>query len=184
MEPIRGGMLSKKPPESITRVWQTASHYRTQAEWALLWVWNQPEISVALSGMSTIDQVIEDVAIADRSGTGILSTVDLSLLDKVRDTYKGLNPVPCTKCRYCMPCPNKVDIPEIFEIYNDSVAFDVIDTGRFRYNGPFSFKDNNRADSCVECGKCMEACPQKIKIPEWLKKVHAELYQPAKNPPG
>jgi predicted aldo/keto reductase-like oxidoreductase len=93
-------MISKKPPESIARIWQTAPVYRTQAEWALLWVWNHPEVSVALSGMSTMEQVIENIAVADRSGAGILSFGRLDLLDRVRKGYQGLNPVPCTKCRY------------------------------------------------------------------------------------
>jgi predicted aldo/keto reductase-like oxidoreductase len=184
MEPIRGGLLSRKPPEVVAKLWATAPSVRTLAEWALLWVLNQPEVSLALSGMSTMEQVIENVAIADRSGTGIMNSVELGLLDKVRDTYKGMNPVPCTKCRYCMPCPNGVEIPNIFELYNEAVAFDVIDMGRFRYNGPFGLKPEQKADKCVECGKCVEACPQKIAIPEWLKKIHKELAQaPPPAPP-
>ncbi len=183
MEPIRGGILSKTPPESITRLWQDASSYRTQAEWALLWVLNQPEVSLALSGMSTLEQVIENVAVAGRSGTGLLSAVDLALIDRVREAYRGLNPIPCTKCRYCMPCPNGVEIPTIFEMYNDAVAFNVIDMGRFRYNGPFGLKENQKADKCIECGKCEEVCPQKVEVRNWLKKVHQELSTPAANPP-
>jgi predicted aldo/keto reductase-like oxidoreductase len=179
MEPIRGGLLSRKPPEKVANLWASAPQVRTLAEYALLWVWNQPEVALALSGMSNIEQVIENVAVADRSGTGMMNAVELALIDKVRDTYKGLNPVPCTKCRYCMPCPNGVEIPNIFELYNDAVAFDVIDMGRFRYNGPFGLKPEQKADKCIECGKCVEACPQKIAIPDWLKKIHKELYQAA-----
>jgi predicted aldo/keto reductase-like oxidoreductase len=183
MEPIRGGTLAKKPPEAITRVWDTAPSYRTMAEWALMWVWNQPEISLALSGMSTMEQVTENVGIAGRSGIGMLNSSELDLLDRIRETYKSLYPVPCTKCRYCMPCPNKVEIPAIFELFNDSMAFDVPDLGRFRYNSPFgALKEDQRADKCVECGQCEEACPQKIPIREWLKKVHQELSQPAPPP--
>ncbi|HEX7475823.1 MAG TPA: aldo/keto reductase [Dehalococcoidales bacterium] len=183
MEPVRGGILSKKPPEVITKIWQNAPLYRTQAEWALMWVLNQPEVSLALSGMSTMEQVIENVGIADRSGTGLLTATDLAMIDTVREAYKGLNPIPCTKCRYCMPCPNNVDIPTIFEMYNDAMAFDVIDMGRFRYNGPFGIKPDQRADKCVECGKCEEACPQKVEIRNWLKKVHKELSAPPANAP-
>lgn len=183
MEPIRGGLLSKKSPESITKIWESASTVRTQAEWALLWVWNQPEVSVALSGMSTMEQVIENVGTAERSGSGILNAMDLAMLDQVRNTYQKLNPIPCTKCRYCMPCPNKVEIPQIFETYNEAMAFDVIDMGRMRYNGPFGLKEENRADKCVECGKCEEACPQHITIRDWLKKVHQELSTPPQTPP-
>jgi uncharacterized protein len=182
MEPIRGGNLSRKPPAAVAQIWATAPSVRTQAEWALLWVLNQPEVSLALSGMSTLEQVIENVGVAERSGTGLLNTVELSLLDSVREAYKGLYPVPCTKCRYCMPCPNGVDIPGVFEIYNESAAFDTMDMGRFRYNSPFGMKNEQKADKCIECGKCEEACPQKITIRDWLKKVHKDLYMP--NPPG
>jgi predicted aldo/keto reductase-like oxidoreductase len=183
MEPVRGGILSKKPPEVITKIWQSSPLYRTQAEWALLWVLNQPEVSLALSGMSTMEQVIENVGIADRSGTGLLTATDLAMIDTVREAYKGLNPIPCTKCRYCMPCPNNVEIPTIFEMYNDASAFDVMDMGRFRYNGPFGLKPDQKADKCVECGKCEEACPQKVEIRSWLKKVHKELSSPPANAP-
>jgi len=183
MEPIRGGLLSRKPPEKIANLWASAPSVRTQAEWALLWIWNQPEISLALSGMSNLEQVIENVAVADRSGTGTLNAVELTLIDTIRETYKGLYPVPCTKCRYCMPCPQGVEIPTIFEIYNDASAFDVMDMGRFHYNGPMGLKPNQKADQCIACGKCVEACPQKINTPEWMKKIHKELYV-AGPPPG
>jgi predicted aldo/keto reductase-like oxidoreductase len=181
MEPIRGGILSRQPPEAVAKVWAEMPIVRSQAEWALSWVWNQPEISLALSGMTAFEQVVENVATADRSGIGFMSSVEVSILDKIRVTYKTLNPVPCTKCRYCQPCPNGVDIPGIFDIYNEAVSFGVIDMGRFRYNGPF-IKPEQRADHCIECGKCVEACPQKIAIPDSLKKIHTELYM--KNPPG
>jgi uncharacterized protein len=178
MEPIRGGILSKNPPEVISNIWESAPVYRTQAEWALLWVWNHPEVSIVLSGMSTLEQVIENVAVADRSGTGILKSEELDLLDKIRQAYDGLRPIPCTGCRYCMPCCNGVDIPGIFDLYNDSTAFNTINMGRIRYNGPMEFKENQRADKCLECGDCEEACPQKVSIRTWLKKVHKELSTP------
>ncbi|HSW57150.1 MAG TPA: aldo/keto reductase [Dehalococcoidales bacterium] len=176
MEPVRGGILSRKPPEKIASLWESAPSVRTLAEWALMWVWNHPEVSLALSGMTTIEQVIENVAIAERSGSGMMNSVELSLLDRVRETYKGLYPIPCTRCRYCMPCTNGVEIPGIFELYNEAISFDVIDMGRFRYNGPFGLKPEQKADKCIECGKCLEECPQKIAIPDWLKKIHKELY--------
>jgi len=174
MEPLRGGMLSKVPPEKVARIFAAAPKKLSYAEWGLQWVWNQPEISVALSGMSNMQQVLENLASADRSGPGSLTAAEESMLDRVRETYRELSPVPCTKCRYCAPCPNGVDIPGIFEVYNDVVAYNEPKLS-FRYTGPFGVKPENRADKCIECGQCVEKCPQKINIPEELKKAHKKL---------
>ena len=111
MEPLRGGKLSRTPPQPVAKVWAASTRKRSQVEWALLWVWDQPEISLALSGMSKMEQVVENIATADRSGVGIFTPKDQALIDKVRKAYPGISPVPCTACEYCMPCPNGVDIP-------------------------------------------------------------------------
>jgi predicted aldo/keto reductase-like oxidoreductase len=175
MEPLRGGKLAQKPPEQVAKVWDSAPEKRNPVEWGLTWVWNQPEISVVLSGMSTMEQVMENVAIAEHSAPGILTADDLSLIDRVRKAYRGLSPIPCTGCRYCMPCPNGVEIPLIFQMYNDSIMYDDIQMGQFRYQSPDILKEEQRADQCLECGECLDACPQSIPITEWLKKVHAQL---------
>jgi predicted aldo/keto reductase-like oxidoreductase len=175
MEPLRGGKLAQKPPEQVAKVWDSAPEKRKPVEWGLMWVWNQPEISVVLSGMSTMEQVIENVAIAERSTPGILTADDLSLIDRVRKAYHGLSPIPCTGCGYCMPCPNGVEIPLIFQMYNDSIMYNDIQMGQFRYQSPDILKEEQRADQCLECGECLEACPQSIPITEWLQKVHAQL---------
>ena len=177
MEPIRGGRLTRKPPEKVAKAWGDALKRRTQAEWALDWVWNQPEISLALSGMSTMDQVVENVSLAEKSSAGMLSAADLALIGRVTDAYKESHPVPCTGCNYCQPCPNGVAIPRIFEMYNESVVYG--DTRRsqstYQGQGPQGMKPEERADQCLECGECLEACPQKIEIPDQLKKAHALL---------
>jgi len=175
MEPLRGGRLAKEPPEPVAKVWADAVQKRTPAERGLLWVWNQPEASLALSGMSTMEQVTENVAVADRSGPGTLAEDEIALFDRAREAYRGLSPIPCTGCGYCMPCPSGVDIPGIFEIYNEAIMYDDPRTGRFRYRGPTGVKEEERADQCTECGDCMEACPQEIPVPEWLKKAHELL---------
>ena len=179
MEPLRGGRLAKEPPEQVAKVWAGAARKRSPAEWGLLWVWNQPEVSLALSGMSAMEQVVENVAVADRSGPGTLTIDELVLFDSVREAYHGLSPIPCTSCGYCMPCPNGVEIPSIFEIYNEAIMYDDPRTGRFRYRGTDEIKEEQRADQCTECGDCLEACPQQIPIPEWLQKAH-ELLGPKK----
>ena len=174
MEPIRGGRLVR-PPEQVAKLWTNARYQRTPAEWALQWVWNQPEVSVALSGMSTMGQVVENIAAADRSGIGVLTANEITLVDQVREAYQGLNPIPCTKCGYCMPCPSSVEIPRILELFNDASVYGNLRIRRLFYSGPRGLKEEQRADQCTECGECVEVCPQEIPIPEWLQKAHALL---------
>lgn len=176
MEPQRGGRLSKEPlPAAVAKIWAKAKQKRTPAEWALLWVWEHTEVSVVLSGMSTMEQVKENVATADHCGPGTLTADDLALINRVEKAYRKLGPVPCTGCGYCMPCANGVEIPRIFQIYNDAIMYDDLRTARVFYRGPNGLKEEQRADQCIECGECTENCPQQLPIAEWLKKVHAAL---------
>ena len=175
MEPLRGGRLSKEPPTSVARVWDTTPQKRTPAEWGLLWVWNHPEVSVALSGMSTMQQVKENIATADSSAPGKLLPEELSLIKRVREAHNKLSPIPCTSCGYCVPCPNSVEIPRILQMYNEAIMYDDLQGGQLRYSNPDILKEEQRADQCIECGECIEACPQKISITEWLKKAHELL---------
>jgi predicted aldo/keto reductase-like oxidoreductase len=175
MEPLRGGLLTQKTPEPVKEIWTKSPVKRSPAEWGLMWVWNQPEISVALSGMSTMDQLKENIEIAGRAEPGILTTEELKLIETVKETYHSLRPIPCTGCGYCMPCPNGVDIPRIFQFYNDAVMYNDMQNGRFRYQMVEIFKEEQRGDKCIECGACMQACPQSIEIIDWLKKAHEAL---------
>ncbi|MFC1958182.1 aldo/keto reductase [Chloroflexota bacterium] len=187
MEPIRGGLLARKPPELVTKIWQTAPVDRSPAEWALQWVWNQPEVSVVLSGMNTMQQVVENIASAERSGPGKLTEEELSLIDEVRKAYLGYSPIPCTKCLYCMPCPNEVAIPTVFGMFNDASMYDDFPRARLRYMGVIppagGLKESERADKCQECGECETKCPQQIPVQDWLKKVHQELFIKDFKPP-
>ena len=174
MEPIKGGRLTVFP-EQVDRLWTNAPVKRTPAEWALRWVWNHPEVATVLSGMSTMQQVVENVATAEQSQPNNLTHDELALIGRVRDVYRSLSPVACTSCRYCMPCPNGVNIPHIFEYYNEAVIFN--DAGRRRkmYSDPNMIKEEQRADKCIKCEQCVEKCPQKLPIPELLEKAHAFL---------
>ena len=176
MEPLRGGLLAKEPPASVAKIWAAASRKLEPVEWAFHWVWDQPEISTALSGMSTMEEVVQNVEIANKSAAGIMTKDDQAVIEKVRKAYQGLRPVQCSGCRYCVPCPNGVDIPAVFQIYDDSVMYDDVRIGQFRYNGPFGIDQDKRADKCTECGECLEKCPQSIEIPSWLKKAHEAMY--------
>ncbi len=172
MEPIRGGQLARNPPQVVKDLWNTADKERDPAEWALQWVWNHPEVSVVLSGMSTMEQVKENVMSAERSGPNTLTKDELDLIAKVRDKYQELCPIPCTKCEYCMPCPNDVNIPRILEIYNEANMYNDLEGAQRSYK---FLNEEKRADNCVECGECEEKCPQSIKIREWLAKAHELL---------
>jgi predicted aldo/keto reductase-like oxidoreductase len=171
MEPIRGGQLTN-PPDSVAALWATAPRPRAPAEWALQWVWNQPEVSLLLSGMSTMEQVVENVASAGRSGPGTLTAEELAVVGRVRDAYRALIPISCTDCKYCQPCPNGVNIPGVFEVYNEGVMYDQPERARMSYNW---IKPEARADQCIECGECEDKCPQQIEIIVWLKRVQEYL---------
>jgi len=179
MEPLRGGNLTKEPPKGIARILADAPAKRSQADWALQWLWNDPDVSLVLSGMTTMQHVEENLASANRSGVGNLTPEELETLERVREAYKALNPIPCTSCQYCMPCPNGVNIPGIFSVYNDAVIYDDARKGRFLYRGPTGLKESERAHNCVECGECEEKCPQEIPVAKWLKKVE-DLLGPKK----
>jgi predicted aldo/keto reductase-like oxidoreductase len=168
MEPIRGGQLAADPPRPIQEIWERAPLTRTPADWALQWVWNHPEVSLVLSGMSTMAQVKENVASAEKSGPHTLTDEELRIIAEVRDMYRTLCPISCTNCSYCLPCPNGVRIPRIFEIYNEALMYNSPDRARRSYT---FLKEGERADSCQQCGDCEEVCPQSIKIREWLSKV-------------
>ena len=127
--------------------------------------------------MSTMEQVKENIATADSSEPNNLTTDELSLIEGVREAYNGLSPVPCTSCGYCMPCPNGVEIPRILQLYNEAIMYDDLQLSQSLYKNPVVLKEEQRADQCIECDECLEACPQKIPIPEWLKKAH-ELLKP------
>ena len=171
MEPIRGGRLADLP-KSVTDILNQGAKNRTQADWALRWVWNHPEVSVVLSGMSTMEQVKENVASVDESGPGTLSEGDLATIAQALDEYRGLYLIPCTDCRYCLPCPNGVWIPHNFGRYNLGALPGQLDLAREKYSRS---DESSRASACIQCRECEDMCPQHILISEWMPRVHAVL---------
>ena len=143
---------------------------RTPAEWALQWLWNKPEVAVVLSGMTAMEQVVENVASADHSGIGSLWRDELKLFAKVRKRYESLYPVPCTRCGYCMPCPSGVNIPGIMQLFTDAVAYggNHIELNRNLYR---LLPEGARAGACTACHTCEENCPQQIKVSEWMPRI-------------
>ena len=181
MEPLRGGLLAGKLPKEVKQFYDNAKIQRSPAEWALRWVWNHPEVTLALSGMNDEKQVAENIKTAETALPHSMKNDELSLIKNVAESYRGLMKVQCTGCEYCMPCPSGVNIPASFRIYNDYCMFGEEQQARGMYAmmlmGGFTGK---RADAslCVECKKCMERCPQHIAIPEKLKEVSKDLGGP------
>ncbi|MFB0558919.1 MAG: aldo/keto reductase [Dehalococcoidales bacterium] len=169
-EPLRGGRLTKEPPEPVAEVWASASQRRTLSEWGLRWVWNHPEVSTVVSDMSTIEQVVENVALADNAEPDSLTVQEEVLISRVREAYRKLRPIPCTYCRACMPCPQGIDVPRIFELYNDAIMYGDIEIAPSIYR-----IEQHCIDNCTECGACVNACGRRIAILDWLKAAHQLL---------
>jgi predicted aldo/keto reductase-like oxidoreductase len=175
MEPLLGGRLASAPAK-VQSLWSTAPRQLSPAEWALKWLWHKPEVSVTLSGMSTMQQVEENISSAGRSAVGGLSAAELELIGKVRDQYEVLRAVPCSSCAYCMPCPNGVDIPRSFSILNSGLMYTGLDDARQRYIKINRDQTNAiLASSCVQCQDCEQNCPQHIPISEWMPYLHSVL---------
>jgi predicted aldo/keto reductase-like oxidoreductase len=161
MEPIQGGRLSITPPAEIQGIWDEAPVKRSPAEWALQWVWNHPEVSVVLSGMSMMRHVEENVVSAGRSGPGSLSREELEVIDRVKQKYSELGYIGCTRCLYCQPCPQGVAIPEIIRVLNENYT-----ASREEAKSAYlsEIPEEGRAGRCVRCGTCEEHCPQDLPI--------------------
>jgi predicted aldo/keto reductase-like oxidoreductase len=183
MEPLRGGKLTERIPDEVRAIWDSAENKRSPAEWALRWVWNHPEVSTALSGMTLMNQVKENIRLADDGRPDSLSTQEISIIHQVKEMYKKMLTVDCTGCAYCMPCKTGVNIPLNFTMYNDTFMFKDPEMNVLLYNQMLS--PEQRASNCAECGECEEACPQHIKIMDELKTVHKTLFrQKATEKPG
>lgn len=172
MEPLLGGNLAR-PPREIAGIFASFPQERTPAEWALLWLWEQPGISVVLSGMSNMQQLRENLRTADLSVTLPLGDEGYTLIERARRKFAERAAIPCTGCGYCLPCPNGVNIPEIFTLYNNLVMYDDQLTPRFRYHR--FLEEKERASVCAQCGECEEKCPQEINIGELMPEAHAVL---------
>jgi len=164
MEPVKGGKLAKAP-EKIKKIFNSSHIKRSPAQWALKWVFNLDEVSVVLSGMTTLEQVKENIAVASESEK--LTPEEIRLIDEATKIYKDGFRVGCTTCEYCMPCPSGVNIPRVFELYNNVYVFDELDESKKMYQR--LIENNMDAQNCVECGSCESVCPQHLSIIELLK---------------
>ncbi len=183
MEPLRGGNLGQpEPPPAIGAIWDRAETERTPVEWALRWIWNHPEVTLVLSGMNEDAHIEENLRIADQAAADSLTPEECELVDQAAAAYKRLMKVDCTGCGYCLPCPEAVMIPAIFEVYNKMHLFGRKKEAKFIYAvrmcGVISGAKPGFASECVQCGECLEKCPQSIPIPDILEDVVVELEGP------
>jgi predicted aldo/keto reductase-like oxidoreductase len=162
MEPVGGGRLSYTPPRQVQSLWKKTKIKRTPAELALLWVWNHPEVSVILSGMSTMEQVTENVRTANCSTPPALSQEELRFVKQLTQKYKKLGFIGCTSCRYCMPCDEGVTIPEIIAFLNEYFIEKEGEQVKTKYREHIN--PENQANRCIKCGKCEQKCPQQLPI--------------------
>jgi predicted aldo/keto reductase-like oxidoreductase len=194
MEPLRGGKLtipdSKLPdvPE-IKKVLDNAKIKRTMADWGLQFLWNRPEVSVVLSGMSNLQQVKENVHSAESSGIHSFNEEELAIIKDLQNAFKNYQLIPCTSCGYCMPCPNGVSIKNVIFVLNElaywgengrpRIAFFYDRMAKSQEELEKKIAEGEEADGsaelCIECGECLDKCPQQIDIPEYMKKAIAIL---------
>lgn len=178
MEPLRGGRLTKDLPSKAKEIFNKATPHRSAADWGLRWLWNEPGVTVVLSGMNQLEQVEENCIIATDTPPGSLTTEEISLYQQVKVEIEKATKVPCTGCGYCLPCPRGVDIPNCFRCYNASYADDMY-TGMKEYFMVTTLRtDRSNAGLCVDCGKCRLRCPQGIDVPEEIKRVRRRLENP------
>ena len=178
MEPLRGGKLVKRLPEAAKEIFGSHKPGHTPAQWAFKWLWNQPEVTVVLSGMNSMEMVLDNIHTASTTTVGELSDGDEAMLRRVVQALNAGMKVGCTGCGYCMPCPKNVDIPGTFAAWNRRYQegkfwgfIDYVICTMLR-------KNSTAASNCVRCGKCEKHCPQHIAIREKLEEAQKELEGP------
>nr|AHF26299.1 aldo/keto reductase [uncultured bacterium Contig1588_n_1603_cl] len=175
MEPLRGGKLVNGLPKEARRAMEDNARGWSPAEWGLKWLYDQPEVTVVLSGMNSEEMVAENVRTASDTLPHTLEEGDFALLEQVKTLIRAGEKVGCTGCRYCMPCPKGVDIPGIFRCYNAMYTEGKGD-GRMQFAQTVGLTRTPAfATQCVGCGKCEQHCPQQIPIREKLKEADRAL---------
>lgn len=178
MEPLRGGRLVNYLPPEAKKLIQKDGTFGSPAELALSWLWDQPEVTCVLSGMNSVDMIRENIHMAERAQASMMTERQLELVEQVKEEIRKKMKVGCTGCGYCMPCPNKVDIPMAFQCYNVKYA-EGKHSGMWEYVQSTAMRhETSSASQCIGCGKCELHCPQSIPIREKLKEAVKELETP------
>jgi predicted aldo/keto reductase-like oxidoreductase len=173
MEPLRGGSLLKDAPHSVLEMVEGYHEKRSLAEWCFRWLYDQPEVSVVLSGTSNMEQLKDNLRIFSDPSSGVMSEEDKNFISSIAKEYGSSVTIPCTDCKYCMPCSHGVMITAVFTLYNKYC--NTMDTSVKDHYKEVFFKQGRGADRCVSCGVCELHCPQGLKIIELLAKAHEEL---------
>ena len=182
MEPLKGGLLAGELPPEVSALFDEVDSSKSSVDWALSWVFNQNEITCVLSGMGSLDQMKENMAIAERVEIGSLSDDELDVLDKAQGIFNSMMKINCTGCGYCLPCPKGVNIPDCFNVYNEKYlfnkkAFGVLPHAMVNYYMVVGGITNKQASAglCNHCGRCKRLCPQSLDIPNELDRVKSEF---------
>ena len=175
MEPLRGGKLVNMLPKESLSAMKAGGRGWSPAEWGLRWLYDQPEVTVVLSGMNSLDMVQENCRVASETEAHSLTEQDFAVIEEVVQSIRAKDKVGCTGCRYCVPCPKGVDIPGAFRSYN-AMALESKGEGRRQYFQTVALtKDPAFASQCIDCGKCETHCPQNLPIREKLKEADKAL---------
>ena len=175
MEPLRGGKLVNMLPEAARKAMADSGRNWSPAEWGLRWLYNQPEVTVVLSGMNSTEMVEANCRTASEAKNGSMSEADLETLEKVKRAIREKEKVGCTGCRYCMPCPKGVDIPGVFRCWN-AMYTESKSAGRTQFIQTVGLtREPAFASQCIRCGKCEQHCPQSIPIREKLQEADRAL---------
>ena len=157
----------------LQEIWKSSHINLTPAQWALRWVWNHKEVSVVVNGMNSMDQIDSNIFCAVNSEIGSMSRDEQVIIDAVKAKYNERVSVRCSGCGYCMPCQQGVNIPKIFDFFNEASVYGSRENANLRYYGWLS--KNEQATQCTKCGICKKMCPQKIDIPNSLLQAHDVL---------
>lgn len=171
MEPLLGGKLAKNLPEGAVERFKKAKPEFSPAAWGFRWLYNQPEVTVVLSGMNEMEQLQDNIQIAETAGQNILTEDELAAISDVKEMFDRAYKVHCTGCHYCMPCPAGVDIPSCFTAYNTRHSISK-SQGWLQYCMSTMLNDKpSYASLCIKCGKCEKHCPQNLPIRQKLEEV-------------
>ena len=178
MEPLRGGKLVNRLPQEALDIFEQYPVKHTPAQWALRWLWNQPEVTCVLSGMNSEEMVLDNVNTASTVEVGELGKAEETMLQRVVDAINSKMKVGCTGCGYCMPCPKGVDIPGTFAAYNRRYTEGWFPALKEYFMCTALRGESTSASNCIGCGKCESHCPQGIRIRDELKNASKVLEIP------